>query len=118
MYEQALKAVSDVDAKHGRTTDQQSHNFAGALTHAAHGQGLSRIDHVMLSEDGSRAYAVQGDLNSPFKQIAQVDTARAVRQPLEQSGANWQPPAQTQAQPAQDQQQQQSQQQSQPTMSR
>jgi len=121
MYEQALKSVSDVDAKHGRTTDQQSHNLAGALAHAAHGQGLSRIDHVMLSEDGSRAYAVQGDLNSPFKQIAQVDTAQAVRQPLEQSGANWQTPAQTQAQPAQpaqDQQQQQSQQQSQPTMSR
>jgi hypothetical protein len=50
---------------------------------------------------------VQGDLNSPFKQIAQVDTAQAVKQPLEQSGANWQQPAQTQSPPVQDQQQQQ-----------
>ncbi|UPG95800.1 XVIPCD domain-containing protein [Luteibacter aegosomatissinici] len=82
--------MSDVDAKQGRTTDQQSHNFAGALANAAHAQGLSRIDHVMLSEDGSRAYAVQGDLTSPFKQIAQVDTAQPVKQPLERSGANWQ----------------------------
>jgi hypothetical protein len=118
LYEQALKQVGDLDAKHGRTSDQQSHNLAGALANEAHKQGLSRVDHVMLSDDGARAYAVQGDLNSPFKQIAQVDTAQAVKQPLEQSGANWQQPAQTQSPLAQEQQQQQSQQQSQPAVSR
>lgn len=114
MYEQAMKGVTALDAQHNRASDQQSHNFGGALANAAHAQGLTRIDHVVLSDDGSRAYAIQGDLNSPFKQIAQVDTAQAVKQPMEQSGANWQ--AQTQAQPqvpAQDQQQQQ-----QPTMGR
>lgn len=104
VYEQALREVTALDTKMGRTTDPQSHNLAGALAQAAHTQGLTRVDHVVLSDDGSRAYAVQGDLNSPLKQIAQVDTAQAVKQPLEQSGANWQPAAQP-LQPVSEQQQ-------------
>ncbi|MGA7439294.1 MAG: peptidoglycan-binding domain-containing protein [Luteibacter sp.] len=114
MYEQALKAVGDLDASRGRTPDQQSRNLAGALTDAAHAQGLTRIDNVTLSGDGTRAYAVQGDMKSPFKQIAQADTTQAVKQPLEQSGANWQQPSQAQSPQAQNQQQQQQQ----PTMGR
>lgn len=90
MYEQAMHGVTALDAQRGRISDQYSRNLGGALATAAHTQGLRRIDHVILSDDGSRAYAVQGDLESPFKQIAQVDTAHAVNQPVEQSGANWQ----------------------------
>ncbi|WP_052698013.1 peptidoglycan-binding domain-containing protein [Luteibacter yeojuensis] len=114
MYEQAMTGVTALDAQHGRASDQQSRNLGGALANAAHAQGLTRIDHVVLSDDGSRAYAIQGDLNSPFKQIAQIDTAQAVKQPMEQSGATWQAQNQGQPQvPAQDQQQQQ-----QPTIGR
>jgi hypothetical protein len=110
MYQQALQGVTALDQQHGRATDQQSRNFAAALATSAYAQGLSRVDHVVLSDDGSRAYAVQGDLNSPLKQIAQVQTAQAVKQPLDQSAAQWAPQAPQQAQPEAAQQQQQQQQ--------
>jgi hypothetical protein len=39
----------------------------------------------VLSDDGSKAFAVQGDLKSPFKQVANgIDTAKAVNTPVEQ----------------------------------
>jgi hypothetical protein len=42
-----------------------------------------------MSDDGCRAYAVQGQLNSPFKQYTDIDVAQAVTVPLEQSGAQF-----------------------------
>lgn len=99
MFNQALDAVHRVDAQHGRTPDQQSSQFAGSLTAEAKAQGLSRIDQVVLSDDATRAYAVQGDLNSPLKKIAEVETQKAVSTPLEQSSATaLQAPAQDDAQ--------------------
>jgi putative chitinase len=87
LYEQARTAVHALDAQVGRTPDKQSDQLAGAVTAEAKRQGLTRIDHVLLSDDGSRAYAVQGDLHSPLKRTAEVDTAKAVNTPIEQSGA-------------------------------
>lgn len=87
IYNQALDRIRDIDVKHGRTTDQASHNFAGSMTTAAQAEGLTRIDHIVMSDDNSRAYAIQGELNSPFKKIAVVDVARAVAVPLEESSA-------------------------------
>jgi len=108
MYKQALDAVHGIDAQQGRTPDQMSNNFAGSLANKAHEQGLTRIDHVVLSDDAKRAYAVQGELNSPFKRIAEVDVAQSVAKPLEQSSREWQPALQPQnpaPQPSQAQQQ-------------
>ncbi|WP_049620862.1 XVIPCD domain-containing protein [Frateuria defendens] len=82
--------VRSFDAAHGRTPDQKSANFAGALTTSARAAGLKRIDHVVMSDDGKRAYAVQGELNSPFKKIAEVDVGQAVATPLEHSSAEFQ----------------------------
>jgi len=87
LYEQARTAVHALDAQVGRTPDKQSDQLAGAVTTEAKRQGLTKIDHVLLSDDGSRAYAVQGDLASPLKRTAEVDTAKAVNTPIEQSGA-------------------------------
>lgn len=87
MYTQAVSAVHRLDAQHGRAPDQQSSQLAGSLTAAAKAEGLNRIDSVVLSEDAKRAYAVQGDLNSPHKKIAEVETQKAVSTPLEQSSA-------------------------------
>jgi hypothetical protein len=42
---------------------------------------MTRLDYIALSDDATRAYVIQGDLNSPFKQYASVNVA----QPLEQS---------------------------------
>jgi len=106
MYQQSLAGVEAIDARYGRTSDETSHRFAGSVASAAHAAGLTRVDHVVMSEDAKTAYAVQGDLNSPFKQIAEVDVAKAVAQPLEQSGAGWQlPPSPHVAEPAVQQQQ-------------
>jgi len=99
MYTQALDAVHRLDAQHGRAPDQQSTQLAGSLTASAKAQGLNRVDSVVLSEDAKRAYAVQGDLNSPHKRVAEVDTQKAVSTPLEQSSAAaMNAPAQTETQ--------------------
>lgn len=110
MYGQALRVVQNLDAQQGRASDQMSINLAGSLSAQARIEGMTRIDHLSLSDDASRAYVIQGDLNSPFKQYASVDVAQAVVQPLEQSSQAWaQAHQQTQQQqavtPAQDVQQ-------------
>lgn len=94
MYRQAQDAVHRLDARQGRAPDQRSDNLAGSLAVAAKAHGLSRIDHVVLSDDASRAFAVQGDLNSPFKRYAEVNVAQAIATPLAQSGVQWQQAAQ------------------------
>ena len=121
VFQQALNGVHAVDASQGRTPDKLSENLAASLAAAAHAQGLSRVDHVVLSDDAKRAYAVQGDLSSPFKQIAEVDVARAVGTPVAQSSQEWQQTAtqqQQQPQPAIAQQQTQPQQVEQPSIPR
>jgi hypothetical protein len=85
MFNQALQGVHQLDAAHSRTPDQGSSNLAGALVVAAKQDGMSQISHVALSDDGSRAFAVQGDLNSPFKQIADVHTQQAMATSLDKS---------------------------------
>lgn len=118
LYKQARDAVQKLDAQHGRTPDHQSNQFAGSLAAGAVKEGLTRIDHVALSDDANRAYAVQGELNSPFKRVAEVQTQQAMSTSLEQSTATLaqntqqnQLSGQTQQTQQQDQQQQQQQQQ-------
>jgi hypothetical protein len=90
MYRQALDAVHRLDAQQGRTPDQRSDNLAASLAVAAHGNGMSRVDHVVLSDDASRAYAVQGDTNSLFKRYTDVNVGQAVATSVAQSSAHWQ----------------------------
>lgn len=109
MYLQSLAAVHRLDAEQGRAPDQRSDNLAAALAVAAHGNGMSRVDHVVLSDDASRAYAVQGDTNSLFKRYTDINVAQAVGTPLAQSSVHWQhdmqQPAPTQSAPAMQQMQ-------------
>jgi hypothetical protein len=90
MYLQALGAVHRLDAQQGRAPDQRSDNLAGMLAVAAHGNGQSRVDHVVLSDDASRAYAVQGDIDSLFKRYTDVNVSQAIATPLAQSSTQWQ----------------------------
>ena len=90
MYQQALDAVHRLDAQQGRAPDQRSDNLAAALAVAAHGNGMSRVDHVVLSDDASRAYAVQGDINSLFKRYTDVNVAQSIGTPVAQSSVHWQ----------------------------
>jgi putative chitinase len=109
LYSQARSAVHALDARHGRTPDQQSDQLAGSLTVQAKREGLTGIDHVVLSDDARHAWAVQGELDSPHKRMAQVATADAVHTPLAQSTADMERvnAAQQQTQPQNDPQQQQ-----------
>jgi hypothetical protein len=89
LFQQARAAVHRLDTAHQRVPDQGSEHLAGAFTVAARQAGLRDIHHAVLSDDSRRAYAVQGDMQSPFKRIAQVDTAQAMATPISQSSAQW-----------------------------
>lgn len=124
IYEQAHSCVARIDESQGRTPGQHTQNFAGSLTSAATAAGFNRIDHVALSDDATRGYAIQGELNSPFKKFVEVDVIQAVQTPLAQSSREAAMHVQDHAQQAQAQQQTQQQaqdqqaQQSVPSMAR
>ncbi|MEX1828776.1 XVIPCD domain-containing protein [Luteibacter sp. CQ10] len=89
LFEQAINAVHRLDAQHHRVPDQNSQRFAASLTVAARKEGLQRIDHVVLSQDGEQAYAIQGDIESPLKKVAMTDTSRAIATSVEASSGEW-----------------------------
>jgi flagellum-specific peptidoglycan hydrolase FlgJ len=85
IYEQAHACVARIDQEQGRAPGPHTQNFAGSLTSAATAAGFNRIDHVALSDDANRGYAIQGELNSPFKKFVEVDVMQAIQTPLAQS---------------------------------
>lgn len=85
IYEQAHACVAHIDESQGRAPGPHTQDFAGSLTSAATAAGFNRVDHVMLNDDASKGWAVQGDLNSPFKQYAEVNVMQAIPTPLAQS---------------------------------
>lgn len=110
IYKQAREGVHRLDAKHQRSPDEGSERLAASLTVAARQGGLHRIDRVELSPDANRVYAMQGEPQSPFKQVAEVETQRAIATPIEHSSHAWHQIAQ-QGHAQAEQQQQQAQQQ-------
>jgi hypothetical protein len=90
LYQQTRDAVHRLDAEHHRTPDQHSDNLAAALAVAARRDGMQAVNHVVLSDDAARTFAVQGELNSAFKQITHVETVQARNTSIEQSSAAWQ----------------------------
>lgn len=89
MFQQALAGIGQLDQAQGRAPDFRSYNLSGALALAARKEGLERIDQVILSEDASRAIAVQGDIRSPLRRFADVDVVSGVSTPLAQSSTDW-----------------------------
>jgi hypothetical protein len=92
MYQQALRGVQELNKGHGVNASPRDHNFAGAIAVNARGEGLDRIDHVLLSDDASRTFAVQGPLHSRNgldRQIAGMDTVQSLNTPLAQSSEAW-----------------------------
>ncbi|MCM5638781.1 XVIPCD domain-containing protein, partial [Xanthomonas hortorum] len=92
LFAQAQDHVQTLDREHGRQTDACSANLAGCLAVQSCKMGMDRIDEVRLSDDASRAFAVQ---NNPYSagshdQLrAHVDTVSALNTPLEQSSQAW-----------------------------
>ncbi len=82
----ALQGVHEQDQLAGRIPDVRSEQLAGALACRMHELGGKRIDHVVLSNDASTAFAIQGALSDPAHLRASVPTVAAMNTPLEQSG--------------------------------
>ncbi|WP_448100790.1 XVIPCD domain-containing protein [Luteibacter jiangsuensis] len=90
LFQQARDGVRELDKQHGRPSDERSDRLAAALTVAARQNDLRSIDHVTLNGDATRAYAMQGEAQSAFKRVAEVDTMQAMATPVEQSSQAWQ----------------------------
>lgn len=90
LFKQAQDAVHRLDAEHNRAPDSGSDRFAAALTVAARKESMERVDKVVLSPDSSQAYAIEGEVASPLKKVARVDTSHAVATSIEVSSDNWQ----------------------------
>lgn len=82
LFGQAQAGVNLLDAKVGRTPDQKSDQLAAALVVAARTNGINRIDHVVLSTDASKVFAVEGALDSALKRIASIPTVEALNTPI------------------------------------
>lgn len=93
MFRQGLDGIQQVNHEHGIAPSARDSRIAGALAVEATTQGLERIDHVLLNDDASRVFAVQGKLQGGIEGLdqkrASVDTMTAIATPLEQSSQQW-----------------------------
>jgi hypothetical protein len=87
LFQQAFTGVGQLDNAQGRSTDSLSYNLSGALALAAKKGGLERIDRVVLSDDASRAFAVQEGM--PLQRFVDVGVMTSINTPLAQSSADW-----------------------------
>lgn len=112
-YRQAYAGVVRIDQALGREPDGNSERLAAAL--AAAGAEMPAISHVVLSRDGTRAFAVDTpNIASEWQQRVHVDVAKAVQRPVEESTRDWQVASQQQL--VARQREQQMQEQAQPVM--
>jgi len=93
---QAERAVRQLDQTLGREYNEQSACMAASAACLAKANGLSRIDHVLLSEargavqQGENLFVVQGEPSDPAQQRAQMKTQDATSASFEQSVARLQ----------------------------
>jgi hypothetical protein len=109
MYQQARAGVGKIDAEHGRTPTIHSDNLAASLVVSARAGGLNQIDHVLVGSDGSRIFAMEGQIKAGHGldgKMVYVETMQGLNTPVNQSSANW-PQAMQQGQQVQAQAQQQ-----------
>lgn len=91
LYGQIKREVHGLDATLGRTPDANSERMTLSLYALAREQGITRVDHVVLSQAGANARAgenvfiVQGGLNDPGNRHAHLPTAQAIAMPVEQA---------------------------------
>jgi len=104
LHAQAQSAVLKLEQGLGRDYDANSAKLAASAACMAKENGLSRIDHVVLSEDsrnvraGENLIVVQGALNDPAHLRAHMRTEDALSKPVEQSLAQLQSLSESQGQ--------------------
>ena len=88
LLQQAEAATRRLDASLGREYDQHSACMAASAACLARKQGLTGIDHILLSAGngrlapGENLIVVQGDLRDPAHRLASMRTEDAVRTPV------------------------------------
>ncbi|MFA4122772.1 hemolysin [Xanthomonas perforans] len=113
LHREAEEAVRRLEQGLGREYDDNSARLAASSAYLAKENGLSRIDHVVLSENtksvrqGENVFVVEGALNDPAQKMAHMKTSDAIAQPVEQSLAQLQALGETQRQQQSQQQEQQ-----------
>jgi peptidoglycan hydrolase-like protein with peptidoglycan-binding domain len=96
LHRQAEDAVRRLEQSLGRDYDGNSERLAASAACLAKENGLSRVDHVVLSQDtgtvrqGENLFVVQGELNNPAHLRAHMRTDEALAKPVEQSLAQLQ----------------------------
>ncbi|MBM7093175.1 hypothetical protein JTP67_32680, partial [Streptomyces sp. S12] len=83
-YRDLLDKLKGVDLPN-KLGEQQQKNLAAALVPAVREGGLSQVDHLIPSKDGSRLFAVQGDPNSPDRRMVALDVEKGTQQSIETS---------------------------------
>ncbi|HVI57718.1 MAG TPA: XVIPCD domain-containing protein [Luteimonas sp.] len=79
---QGVAATGRLEDRLHRVRDLSTDRLATILVEAAKRAELQRIDHVVLSDTGSHAFAVEGDLDSPFRRVARTATNSAINTPV------------------------------------
>ena len=93
MHQQIRSKVEELDVANGRTFDASSERMTASLLTLAKDNGLTRVDHVLLSEKtkdlpaAQNLFVVQGDPQDPAKLRAHMPTAQAAQQPVQESFA-------------------------------
>ncbi|MEI2456912.1 MULTISPECIES: peptidoglycan-binding protein [Lysobacter] len=88
---QAEAAVRRMEQGLGRGYDENSARLAASVAGMAREAGLSKIDHIVLSQGagtvrpGEFVFAVEGALNDPAHRRAHMRTDEALAQPVERS---------------------------------
>lgn len=106
MMDQVNRGVASLDAAHGRAADETSERMCGSLFCLAKENGLSRVDHVLLSQAneqghaGTNVFVVQGDPSDPAHLRASMPTAVAAQTPVSESMEQAQQISQSQQQVA------------------
>lgn len=85
LYSQVRVCLDKQDMGLKDYSGDQRDNLAAALAVEARTGGLRSADHVVLSKDGSRAFVIEGELDSPGRRMSYVDTAQAAAQSMERS---------------------------------
>ncbi|MCR1572333.1 XVIPCD domain-containing protein [Stenotrophomonas sp.] len=86
-----IQGVARLDAERGRSFDATSENISASLYALAKANGLTQVDHVLLSDRTAQPdaaqniFIVQGERNDPAQLRASMPTAVAAQTPAETS---------------------------------
>ncbi len=104
LYQQAVKGLEQLGPQAFKNRHELE-NAAGATVFEAKASGLTRIDHVLQSTNGTGLFAVQGAPNDPAHNRVHLNKAQAAAEPLEKSTVQVQQEIQLQPQVQQEREQ-------------